>query len=635
MRTWGGRMKSNVDKWDCKDATLEIVDGKGVITNTDDRTGSINSEAITLDFSKHVFLEMKIDAVSVRWGVNLFVLEENGKESKVTVRYDNNRTGVRRFNLSYAMMTWYPEWRGTYRCKVNIYVWREKGDKVVLDYVKVEQTDEEALDINDSPIHYRPHAGRGNLGDVQPFFWNGEYHVLYMLGFSGGPAPWDHIVSQDLIHWKELPRAIEAGKPGEPDENSCGSGSVMERNGTFYIFYTGFNGAYRGHPDGRQQVMIATSPDLITWTKHPEWTFGGDGEYYYNIAKNGILPEKNGGKDGDQSFRDPYVWWNEESGEYWMAVFALNLKDDYRSCIGLFVSDNLIHWEPRSPLKHTHGMDCPDVFQSGNRWYRLGYCAQYDSSASGPLGPYDMPENGYLQFDTEFIGVPKRMWDGKRHVLVGWVVDSFGYCDSDTRNWGGTMSLPREVYAGENGLLMSRPVSEVTAFFEKVVLDMDSQPFFTMERPDWAYKEGKLVGGIGVDGPWRSAKCSFETPPDYMLQCKFTLGADRGLNTAAQLTLAMRQQDGDDASGYNVIFTPRHNEVEFGSKYYRFRRDVPMEAHQPITFQAFVQRSIIECFVNDAYAFTLRAYDYPTGKLSLTVDNGPVNVEELVVKVAE
>ena len=55
VRTWGGDMKSNADIWDCKDATLEIVDGKGMITNTDDRTGNINSEVITLDSSKHVF----------------------------------------------------------------------------------------------------------------------------------------------------------------------------------------------------------------------------------------------------------------------------------------------------------------------------------------------------------------------------------------------------------------------------------------------------------------------------------------------------------------------------------------------------------------------------------------------------
>ena len=107
---------------------------------------------------------MQVEEASERWRVNLLVPEEKGKESKVTVRYDNSLIGAQRFNLSYAMMTWYPEWQGIHRCKLDIYVWRQKWDKVVLNYVKVEQTDKEALDTNDSPIHYRPPVGQGNLG---------------------------------------------------------------------------------------------------------------------------------------------------------------------------------------------------------------------------------------------------------------------------------------------------------------------------------------------------------------------------------------------------------------------------------------------------------------------------------------
>ena len=42
------------------------------------------------------------------------------------------------------MTTWDPEWEGIHRCKLDIYVWRQKEDKVVLNYVKVEQTDKEA-----------------------------------------------------------------------------------------------------------------------------------------------------------------------------------------------------------------------------------------------------------------------------------------------------------------------------------------------------------------------------------------------------------------------------------------------------------------------------------------------------------
>ena len=42
VRSWGGDMKSNADIWDCKDVNLEIVDGKGMITNTDAGRGTLS-----------------------------------------------------------------------------------------------------------------------------------------------------------------------------------------------------------------------------------------------------------------------------------------------------------------------------------------------------------------------------------------------------------------------------------------------------------------------------------------------------------------------------------------------------------------------------------------------------------------
>ena len=123
--------------------TLEIVGGKGMITNTDAGRGTLSLRWLH-QIPRSTFSEIQVGEGSERWGVNLLVLEENGKESKVTVRYDNSLIGVQRFNLSSAMTTWDPEWEGIHRCKLDIYVWRQKEDKVVLNYVKVEQTDKEA-----------------------------------------------------------------------------------------------------------------------------------------------------------------------------------------------------------------------------------------------------------------------------------------------------------------------------------------------------------------------------------------------------------------------------------------------------------------------------------------------------------
>jgi len=54
---------------------------------------------------------------------------------------------------------------------------------------------------------------------------------------------------------------------------------------------------------------------------------------------------------------------------------------------------------------------------------------------------------------------------------------------------------------------------------------------------------------------------------------------------------------------------------------------------KPITVQAFVQGPMIECRVNDAYAFSLRAYDYPEGKLCLEAVCGRVSLTDLTISV--
>jgi hypothetical protein len=48
--------------------------------------------------------------------------------------------------------------------------------------------------------------------------------------------------------------------------------------------------------------------------------------------------------------------------------------------------------------------------------------------------------------------------------------------------------------------------------------------------------------------------------------------------------------------------------------------------------QAFVQGAIIECFINDRFAFTCRAYDYSKGCLSLETEGGQMEILDLAVR---
>ena len=94
-----------------------------------------------------------------------------------------------------------------------------------------------------SPLHFRP--ARGRLCDTIPFHHDGVFHIFYIRCDTEGGVPWDHIVSRDLVHWHELPTALDRdpNDPHGPDGRDMFTGCVVEHDGVFHIFYTGHNPA--------------------------------------------------------------------------------------------------------------------------------------------------------------------------------------------------------------------------------------------------------------------------------------------------------------------------------------------------------------------------------------------------------
>ena len=433
-----------------------------------------------------------------------------------------------------------------------------------------------------SPIHYRPAVGR--LADTIPFFWNGEYHIFYLRALD--KVPWEHLVSADLIHWKELPTALRSdGAPDGPDGLHMFTGSVTEHNGTFHIFYTGWNPANK---EGREKIMHATSPDLITWTKHPEWGFFADGVHYDN-----------------SDFRDPYVFRSDADQCFWMAVCARDAKTK-RPVQGLLKSTDINHWEQVAPLTLEPPLgegtpECPDLFQIGDTHYLIHSPSAGTTDmrwAKAFRGPYLVPRTANI--DTPILYAAKRLYDGKRHVITGWIRDLGNDRDGGDFQWGGDQSVPREVYAGANGQLLFRVVPEALAVF--------SEMNFTLPQP----------ADLG-DSPFR-----MDTPDNYFLECSLKL------EPGAECTLALRQASASD-SGYRLALRPGKNEAAIIGAKFNYARPVDLDTAQPVKIQAFVQGSIIECFINDAYPFSCRAYDFRKGGIALSASGG-ARVESLVIK---
>ena len=261
-----------------------------------------------------------------------------------------------------------------------------------------------ALTSTHSPIHFRP--AHGVFADPIPFYWKGEYHIFYLRGGTG-KVPWEHIVSRDLIHWRELPTALVSdGADDGPDGLHMFTGSVIEKDGTFTIFYTGYN---PGNPQGREVIRRATSPDLIHWTKQAG-IINPDGVIYANHQA--------------RDWRDPYVFWNEVEGRYWMVVNA-NHATDKKPAQGVLTSPDLAHWTCQQPLAGVGAQECPDLFQIGKSWYLIGGGCY--TTAPTPRGPFKVPAQQMI--DRPGIYAGKRMFDGKRHIWVGWAWDRTEYRD--------------------------------------------------------------------------------------------------------------------------------------------------------------------------------------------------------------
>ena len=94
---------------------------------------------------------------------------------------------------------------------------------------------------------FRKMSFADSTGDAIPFYHEGKYHIFSLTSPPGTtvyPArlrtTWSHSVSEDLVHWKELPTALYPGEGDEPDASGVWTGSVIYGEGKYHAFYTGY-----------------------------------------------------------------------------------------------------------------------------------------------------------------------------------------------------------------------------------------------------------------------------------------------------------------------------------------------------------------------------------------------------------
>lgn len=237
----------------------------------------------------------------------------------------------------------------------------------------------------------------GLLGDTFPFYYDGECHLFVLQ-----PPHIAHFISRDLIHWTTRSVAVPSGPPGAYDAGWVCTGCVVQKDNTFFMFYTACD---------VQTICLATSTDLDNWTKHPNNPIlVGDGIRY-----------------AEDYFRDPYVFFNVAEGCWWM-VFGSRVHGrpgPRAGCVGLAKSADLTNWILNDPL-WAPGIgphhDCPQLIQVNEYWY-LFYLQRNTRYrlADSPYGPFLRPPIRDIGTSAAAAG-SRPVFDGKRWITFPFVI---------------------------------------------------------------------------------------------------------------------------------------------------------------------------------------------------------------------
>jgi len=245
---------------------------------------------------------------------------------------------------------------------------------------------------------YTPPHRVGEAWDTW-IYWHEGIYYLYYLG--GQPGHWDAheiAVSPDGVHWEYHGVAV---KP-RPGTQWIGTGHIWKspafaQDGRWILNYSEWFGK-------RQDIMFATSPDLLHWTKVEEsLRFVQDARWYKQDGRWDCIDVV----EGEDGWLYGYFTADPDPA-----------KVNYRHCgFGFARSKDGLRWEALPPVPGDMNGEFGGIQQIGNRYYITLY--------GGNIGVGDSPKG-------PFVG------QKKNHTILG-----------------GQTYFPRFFHTAPGGLLMN------------------------------------------------------------------------------------------------------------------------------------------------------------------------------------
>jgi beta-fructofuranosidase len=426
--------------------------------------------------------------------------------------------------------------------------------------------------------------------------WQGQVHLFYQYNPHGafhGTIHWGHAVSDDRVHWRDLPLAL-APTPGGPDAGGCWSGCAVDHDGVPTLLYTGV----------MPQVVCAAvgSPDLLTWTKPADNPVIAGPPTWLRAACAG-------------DFRDPFVW---RAGDGWHLIIASHIANA-GGCVLHYRSPDLVQWDYLGVLLNGDAQvsapvwtgtiwECPNLLDFGEqqaliistqgRPNDLLYAFYHTGCLHADVFDADPPRILAHGPAGEALYAPQvtRLADG-RYLLFGWLREGRSDAQCIAAGWSGVMSLPLLVALRPDGALAMQPDPALQQLRDR---------HWRFTASDLAAGHDALLPDVGGDCLEIIATFAPASTGEYGL--KLRCSPDGREFTRLSVAPARR----------TLTIEREHASLDPAA-----RRDgctAPLLAApgEPVTLHIFLDRSVIELFTDDGRTLATSRI-YPTLAESLGV----------------
>ena len=411
-------------------------------------------------------------------------------------------------------------------------------------------------------------------------FWKGRYHLFYIFQDTRGHC-WGHVSSTDLVHWRHHPTSLYPG-PDDPDRGMFSGNCFLNKDGVPTMLYHGVGAGN----------SIATSSDklLDVWEKLPS---------------NPIIPNTPEQEGDDERVAGvlPYASWDPHGwleGDTYYAIFG-GLRP------AIFKAKTLDKWEyVGDVLAHVvEGVDinedisCPDLFKLGDKDVLM--CISHDMGCRYYVGEWKneqfYPEShGQMSWvDNDFFA-PESMLDDKgRRIMWAWIFDRREDDTVEASAWSGTMSLPRVLWLGADGMLRMRPAEE-----------LEMLRYNEQRRAGLTVKADTELPLKGIGGNSIELKLEIAPGDAEQVGIKVCCSPDGKEETLVYY----------DAADKKLKIDTRKSSLGEGRKSIE-AGPFELGADELLKLQVFVDKSVVEVFANNRQAVMRRIY--PTRADSLGV----------------